>query len=118
MKAVKGLESQFLGVRDKNSGRIVPVSSHIDYFMDLLKSPPASYRIIQESLDHVIIKIVKGKRCSNQDIDLLVKELRSCLGSNVKIEVQLVDTLPPLPSGKRSPVISKIDPFGEVSSKQ
>ena len=118
MKTVKGYESQFLSALDKKSGKIVPVSSHIDYFIDLLESPPTSYRIIQESLNHVIIKIVKDKRCSNQDTDLLVRELQNCLGSDVKIEVQFTDTLPPLPSGKRTPVISKINAFEDVVSKQ
>jgi len=118
IKSIGGLASQLLSARDKSTGRIVPVSGHIDYFMTHLKSPPASFRIIQESLDHVIIKIVKGRSCSNQDTDLLVRELRNFLGSDVKIEVQFIDTLPPLPSGKRSPVISKINAFEDLSSKQ
>jgi phenylacetate-CoA ligase len=118
MKAIKGYESQFLGVRDKSSGRIIPISSHIDFFIDLLKSPPPNYRIIQESLSHVVIKIVaKGKNYSDEDVDLLVRELRDCLGNDVEIEVQFVDTLPPLPSGKRSPVISKVNPFQDEFSK-
>jgi phenylacetate-CoA ligase len=112
MKAIKGYESQFLSVCDKKSGKIVPVSSHIDYFLDLLESPPASYRILQESLDYVIIKIGKEGSCSNQDANLLVMELRKCLGDNVEVEVQFVDYLPPLPSGKRSPVVSKVNAFG------
>jgi phenylacetate-CoA ligase len=111
MKAIKGYESQFLSALDKKSGKTVPVSSHIDYFIDLLESPPASYRIIQERLNHVIIKIAGGEHCSNKDVDLLIRELRNCLGKDVEIEVQFVDILPPLPSGKRSPVISKVNPF-------
>jgi hypothetical protein len=80
--------------------------------LDLLESPPASYRIIQESLDYVIIKIAKEESCSNQDVSLLVRELKSYLGDDVDIEVQFVDFLPPLPSGKRSPVISRVNAFG------
>jgi phenylacetate-CoA ligase len=116
MKAIKGYESQFLSVLDEKSGKIVPVSSHIDYFIDLLESPPASYRIIQESLNHVTIKIADGKSCSQKDVDLLIRELRNCLGKDIEIEVQFVDTLPPLPSGKRSPVISKVNPFSSTRS--
>jgi phenylacetate-CoA ligase len=117
MKAIKGYESQFLAVRDKVTGAVMPVSSHIDYFLDLLESPPSNYRIVQESLDYVVIKIAQEQRCGQEDVDLLVKELRSCLGMDVKIEVQFVDDLPPLPSGKRSPVISKVRAFQDVVSR-
>jgi len=111
MKTVKGYESQFLSVRDKKSGKIIPVSSHIDYFLDLLESPPANYRIIQESLDHVTIKITKERVCSSEDVNRLIKELRGCLGEDIEIAIDFVDYLPPLPSGKRSPVISKVSAF-------
>lgn len=111
MNSIKGYESQFLAAIDRNSGKIIPVSSHIDYFLDLLKSPPPSYRIIQESLHHITIKMVKGKRFYKEDVDVLKRELKAILGSDVEIEVQFVKVLPPLPSGKRSPVISKVDPF-------
>lgn len=117
MNSIKGYESQFLAAFDRDSGKIVPVSSHIDYFLDLLKSPPSSYRIIQESLDHVTITMVKGKRFYKEDVDVLKRELKAILGSDVEIEVQFVDALPPLPSGKRSPVISKIDPFKDTVSR-
>jgi len=119
MKSIKGRESQFLTVRDEKSGRIVPLDASVmmDYFMIRLKSPPENYRIIQESLDHVVIKIVKGRYYSKQDTEFLIKQLRNKLGIKVEIEVKFVDALPPLPSGKRSPLISKIKAFGDASSK-
>lgn len=113
MKSIMGRLSQFLAGCEKGSGRIVPLHASLmmDHFMTHLKSPPQNYRIIQESVDYLIIKIVKSKNYSNEDTGLFVKQLRDYLGTDVKIEVQFVDDLPPLPSGKRSPIISKIDAF-------
>ena len=113
MESIEGRASQFLGVRDKHSGRIVPLDASVimDYIMIHLKSPLESFKIIQESLDYVVIKIVRGKYYLKEDTDFLLEQLHNYLGTDVNIDVQFVDALPPLPSGKRSPFISKINAF-------
>jgi hypothetical protein len=79
--------------------------------MVLMHVPIDSYRIIQESLDRVVIKAVKGKGYLQKHTDLIVAHVRKFLGDNITVEVEFVDYLPPLPSGKRSVFISKINPF-------
>jgi len=94
-------------------GRIVPVRPAAPGVlgMALMHLPLESYRVIQESLDKVVIKAVKGYGYNQQHTDFLVEYTRKHVGDNITIEVEFVDSLPPLPSGKRSYFISKIDPF-------
>jgi len=79
--------------------------------MPLMHLPFESYRIIQESLDRVVIKAVKGHGYNQKHTDFLIEYARKHLGGNITIDVEFVDYLPPLPSGKRSYFISKINPF-------
>ncbi len=113
MKAIKGRASQFFGLRDGKTGKIVPYDASViwDHFMTFLESPPENYRVIQESVDHIVIKAVRGTHYSERDTERLVDELRRCLGQNITIEIDFVSALPPLPSGKRSPLISKVEVF-------
>jgi phenylacetate-CoA ligase len=102
-----------MAIRDEKSGRIVPVSAADPGFMTiaLMNVPIESFRIIQENIDRIIIKAVKGKGYSDKHTDFLIKEFQKHLGDNVLIEFEFVDLIPPLPSGKRSDFISKINPF-------
>ncbi len=113
LSRIEGRISQFMAIRDKNSGRIVPVSAADPGFMTiaLMHVPIERFRIIQESIDRVVIKAVKGKGYSNKHTDFLVKQLHKYLGDTIAIEIEFVDSIPPLPSGKRATFISKVDPF-------
>jgi phenylacetate-CoA ligase len=110
---IKGRVSQFMAVYDKRLGRVIPVSTAGPgvFGMPLMHMPLERYRIIQESLDRVIVKAVKGEGYSQKHTDFLVEHVRKYLGDNITIDVEFVDFLPPLPSGKRSVFISKINPF-------
>jgi len=115
MLSIEGRVSQFMAVFDKQLKRIVPVSTAAPgpFSMVLMHVPIDSYRIIQESLDRVVIKAVKGKGYLPKHTDLIVAHVRKFLGDNITVEVEFVDYLPPLPSGKRSVFISKTNPFKE-----
>lgn len=119
MKSIKGRESHFLAVSDEKSGKVIPLEASVmmDHFMTLLHSPPENYRVIQESLNHMTIRIVRSNSFSSQDTELLRELLREQMGTKVEIEIQFVDNLPPLPSGKRSQFISKINAF-EANAKE
>lgn len=112
MRSVEGRTAQFLAVRDENSGKIIPIEAAvIEYVLFHLNLPLESFRIIQESLTHVVIKIVRDKGYSQEKTDFVVEHLRKYLGTSLEIEIEFVDTLSPLPSGKRSPFISKVKAF-------
>jgi len=115
MASVEGRISQFMAVYDKQLGRTIPVSTAAPgpFSTALMQVPLESYRIIQESLDQIVIKAVKGKGYSQGHTDFVVAYLRKFLGDSINIEIEFVNHLQPLPSGKRTVFISKINPFGQ-----
>ena len=76
-----------------------------------LNLPLESYRVIQESLERVVIQAVKQEGYLPKHTDFLINYMHQYLGEDVNIEMEFVEDIPSLPSGKRSPFISKINPF-------
>lgn len=113
MEELEGRVSQFMAVRQKDTGKIVSVSTAAPGIIGnmLMYVPVDSYRIVQESLDKIVIKVVAGEGYSQKDTDFLVEHLYEYLGDSITVEVEKVEDLPPLPSGKRSVFVSKIDAF-------
>jgi phenylacetate-CoA ligase len=113
MSSIEGRVSQFMAVYDKKLKRVIPVSTAGPGLFGgiLMYVPIENYRIIQENLDRVVITAVKGKGYLQRHTDLIVTHVRKFLGDNITVEVEFVDYLPPLPSGKRSVFVSKINPF-------
>ncbi len=67
-------------------------------------------QIIQEELDYITVKIVRGDNYSPRDIDRLEVELRKRLGTEIKINYVFVDNIERTPLGKLRFVISKVLP--------
>jgi len=112
MSSIEGRLSEFMAVYDKHLGSIVPVGPIYPVIIyALMHVPLKSCRVIQESLDKVVVKAVKDKGYWQKHTDFLISYMHKFLGDNITIEVEFVDSLPPLPSGKRSVFISKINPF-------
>jgi phenylacetate-CoA ligase len=72
-------------------------------FDQLVKS-----QVIQLASDHVLVKLVAGTGFSAAQQTELIIGLQARLGDGVRIEVSLVDDIPPEPSGKFRWVISKV----------
>jgi phenylacetate-CoA ligase len=113
IESLEGRASQFMAVRDKDTGKIIPVSTAAPGIIGnlLMYVPVNSYRIVQESLEKIVIQVVAGEEYSQKDTDFLVNHLNEYLRGRITVEVNKVDYLPPLPSGKRSVFISKINAF-------
>jgi len=110
LSSIEGRTIEFLKVYDKQSERVVPVSPGV-FEISLGHLPLKNYRIIQESLEKIVVKAVKEKGYSREHTDFLVRYVRKYFGNDVAIEIEFVDYLPPLPSGKRPLAVSKIDAF-------
>jgi len=65
-------------------------------------------QMIQEDLDNIIIKIVKGDYYSSETEEKIVKELKNSVGNHNKIDLQYVDRIKPEKSGKYRFALSKV----------
>jgi phenylacetate-CoA ligase len=65
-------------------------------------------QIVQEALDHVVLKVVPADGYNSSDEQLLLKRARERLGPRMKIEVQIVDSIPRTSTGKFVAVVSKL----------
>jgi phenylacetate-CoA ligase len=89
-------------------GRVVPGTffSHLFKDYDYLVR---QYQVVQEEREAIVLKIVKGSRFA---ADLFEREilsvLRHYLGEETKIEVEFVDLIPLVRTGKRQAVVSKL----------
>jgi len=113
MASIQGRTCEFMAVYDKALGHVVPVrpTGPGIFGTVMMHLPLERYQIIQEALDRIVIKVVKGKDYSQAHTDSLLRYARRYLGGNIKIEIEFVDYLPPLPTGKRSSFVSRINAF-------
>lgn len=112
LSSVEGRITDFLAVYDSKQDRVTPIGPVYPFFeIAVMQSPIEHYQVIQESIDEILIKIVKAKGYSQKDSDLLVGKVKQLLGDNVEVKIDFVDNIPPLPSGKRSRIISKVTSF-------
>ncbi len=65
-------------------------------------------QIIQDAIDHLQIKLVTTASFSAEDRDTLASGLRQRVGESMMIDIEIVDDIPPEPSGKFRWVISKV----------
>lgn len=67
-------------------------------------------QIIQEEVDKLIVRVVRGKRYSQEDENKLLAAFRERLGEQISIKINYLDSIPKTKSGKFKWVISNIDP--------
>ena len=85
-----------------------PNCAHSKYGMVQYKKIK-NFRVIQESTKKIVIKIVKEKQVDEEEFDYIRENFHEKLGEDTEIQIKFVDTIPPLPSGKKPYIISKIN---------
>jgi len=77
-----------------------------------------SSQIIQERLDHLVIKIVKRSDYSDHESELLLEAMQRRLGPEMNIAIDFVDEIPRTANGKYRWVISKVPlKFGNIQTQ-
>jgi phenylacetate-CoA ligase len=66
------------------------------------------FKIIQESLDDCRVEVVPTAGWQAGSIDAIRNGLTARLGSGVRVDVRLVDEIPPEASGKHRYVVSRV----------
>jgi len=101
MKSIEGRTIDFLVASD---GRLI-FGGPILIFKDL---PVNQFQVVQETREKVIIKIVIGRTYSEEVTGYVLNEMHKYLGKKMRIDIEIVDSIPPTKSGKRRHVISKV----------
>ena len=81
------------------------------FFMHLLKDYPHAFRhyqFVQETRESITWKIVKGERYTDETLHEVLAILQRYLGPGTRIEVEFVDNIPLVRTGKRLAVVSKL----------
>ena len=66
-------------------------------------------QIIQKTKDFVILKVVKGKKYTDEDAELLKAVMKRYLGDGMNIEISFVESIPLTRSGKYRFTISEVE---------
>jgi phenylacetate-CoA ligase len=91
------------------TGKIVPG----EYFIHLLgvvlnNEDIKKFQIIQKSYDLILLKIVKTDKNSELDTSRIVEKINLVMNENYVINVEFVDDIPPVSSGKYRYTISEV----------
>jgi len=115
LKAVTGRVTDYFISRD---GKIVPS----EYFIHLLGVVLNSgwvkkTQIIQEDYDHIRIKFVSYARPVRRNLEDIIHKIRLVMGQSCIVDIDFVDDIPPLKSGKYRYTISKIHGMSKKSQR-
>src|SRR5690606_12782126 len=98
---VVGLQNDILYVPGRGYiGRLDPVLKGLDGIIES--------QIVQESLDHIRVQIVPAESFSDLAKTMLERNLRSKVGEDVKISIELVRSIPRGANGKLRAVVTLV----------
>jgi phenylacetate-CoA ligase len=115
MKAIEGRSKDILLT---SNGKII-VSSFVPYlfYPDCIYSEATvkqyqkikQFQVIQKTKEEILIKIVKEPESDGEEFNYILTNFKNVFGENIDIKLTFVESIPPLPSGKSSYVISNIN---------
>jgi phenylacetate-CoA ligase len=77
------------------------------------------FQVHQETPGEFVLKIVKNRQFTDAALREILDELGHYTGTKTRIDVEFVDEIPLIRTGKRSPVLSTVDEdFQEVSGRK
>lgn len=66
-------------------------------------------QLIQDKIDHLIVKIVLDNSFSLKHKDLLIDEIKHKFGNDMKVDIEIVDDIPREKSGKHRLIVNKVE---------
>jgi phenylacetate-CoA ligase len=66
-------------------------------------------QLIQDKIDHLIVKIVVDNSFSLKHKDLLIDEIKHKFGNDMKVDIEIVDEIPREKSGKHRLIVNKVE---------
>lgn len=65
-------------------------------------------QIVQDDVDRILVKIVKGRDFDNSQVEGLLKSLKERLGEETNVEIEFVESIPKTAAGKYRWVVSRV----------
>ncbi len=90
------------------NGNYLPGTFFMHYFKDF-DYAVRQFQIIQEHLGRITLKIVKADRFNSQLFAEILEGLRRYVGSEMEIDVEFVDSIPMVRTGKHQATISRLN---------
>jgi phenylacetate-CoA ligase len=90
------------------NGNYLPGTFFMHYFKDF-DYVVRKFQIIQDRLGHITLKIVKADRFSDQAFDEILQGLRRYVGTEMEIDVDFVDFIAMVRTGKHQATISLLN---------
>jgi phenylacetate-CoA ligase len=90
------------------NGNYLPGTFFMHYFKDF-DYVVRQFQIIQEHLGHMTIKVVKADRFNDELFAEILDGLRRYVGAEMEIEVEIVDSIPMVRTGKHQATISQLN---------
>ncbi|MDH4135313.1 MAG: hypothetical protein OEW09_01155 [Anaerolineae bacterium] len=103
IQVVSGRASDLLETKD---GRVVHASFFTHTFFDMREVK--QFQITQKSYDHVVVSLVERQKLGADRLTFIEHHIKDTMGSDVKVEIELLDAIPPKPSGKHRFIVSEI----------
>jgi phenylacetate-CoA ligase len=104
MEDVTTKAEDLLRLRD---GRLIPPSVLTHPFKPL--DSIEGSQIVQTDLDRLLIRLIPRPEYSDKDAQHLVRELKARLGDDMRIDIELVETMPRTARGKFKWVVSEVE---------
>jgi phenylacetate-CoA ligase len=103
LQRIEGRDSDILVTP---SGKYLIVHFFTGYFewVDTVKQ----FQVVQEAIDRIILKLVPSDKFNEEARGKIEKDVKEYIGSDVELEIKIVDDIPLARSGKRRFVISEV----------
>ncbi|GJL66471.1 MAG: capsular polysaccharide biosynthesis protein [Nitrospirales bacterium] len=105
---IDGRTADFIRTPD---GRLMPGDGVMEAFYGIENIKES--QIIQEAIDLIVVKVVKENPVAQVDEHLIRSNMKGCLGKNVRIDFEYVDSLWDTTTMKKRWVVSKVDSVSE-----
>lgn len=103
MEVVSGRASDLLKTKD---GRVIHAAFFTHTFFDM--SEIKQFQITQKNYDHIVVALVEQEKLGAERLNFIEHHIKNMVGPDARVEIQLMDTIPPKASGKHRFIVSEV----------
>jgi phenylacetate-CoA ligase len=101
------VEGRVQSIIQGSDGRFLP-GTFFSHYLKEYSYAFRHYQVVQEERGAILFKVVKGSRYSDDVLDEVVRTFRHYLGAEMRVDVQFVDQIDMVRTGKRLASVSRL----------